>query len=219
MYSALANVEEQKKDWDEALHTMERLKLVRQDYATHRYFSKLAHIYAMKGDYPKAAELSRKSEELAGKNASYWLDGLINICLNDKARVRKDAEKMLSTYKEDPARYDQLILYIFLRYLDENTKAQEMISETAARLESDDWPAPLIRLAAKQIPEDEFLEKYENAAHVDQTEVHAYVGFFNYFDGNKEKARKQLSWVKAHGRMAYIEPILAFAIMRKEHWE
>jgi tetratricopeptide (TPR) repeat protein len=106
--------------------------------------------------------------------------------------------------------------YIFYSSLDDKNNARSVLDAAAARMDGNVWPHPIFEFMRRKIGANDLLSQRKDLWSL--TEVHCYMGFSQYYNGEKEEAKQNLKWVVDNGRKDFLEYMLAEGLVRKNKW-
>ncbi len=174
--------------------------------------SYLGYAYLSMGRDQEAIESLRQATRLDPRNPSlYRSRSYIYLRLGRGTFAAQDARMYLRLqgWQDDHSPYLALALYFGLRQSNQATPAVNVLAESATKLDSSEWPYPVIRYLQRQITSAELLKlTFDNDK---LTEAHAYVGLDLSLSGNREEALQHLGWVKENGNRNFVEYGLALA--------
>ena len=125
----------------------------------------------------------------------------------DGASADAEAYLVLAGWYEHRSPFAALIAAIEHRREGRASQANGLLEEAGARLDLQQWPAPILQYLRGRSELDDLLDAADTPPH--EAEARAYAGLWLLAIGDAERARSLLSWVVDHGNPTRVPHLLA----------
>jgi len=141
--------------------------------------------------------------------------GYLYLRMGRNAAAASDALMFLRRqgWRNDHAPYMVLAAYIGLLRSRQPAPAARLLEDAPARLNTSEWPYPVIRYLRHEVTEEELLKLATDNDKL--TEAHAYLGLYLSLSGETDAALPHLRWVGEHGNKNFVEYPLALAELKR----
>ncbi|HSS19199.1 MAG TPA: tetratricopeptide repeat protein [Pyrinomonadaceae bacterium] len=201
----------------EALESYKKAVSLKPDLAS--LYAELGYAYLKVGNEEEAANTFQKGVQVNPREAYFYRSLAYLHLTNGLADAAAgDAYSYLTTkgWRDEHSQYLALVWYFALRKGQHAAFATKILQDAVAKLDSSDWPYPVVQFLNHTLTETEMLAQANNDDKL--TEAHAYAGLELSLNGDSKAALEHLRWVKDKGNRSFVEYGLAMAELdRLEH--
>jgi tetratricopeptide (TPR) repeat protein len=175
-------------------------------------YLKLAYAYLRRGQEAEAIDALGQGVGVDPRNPYFYRTLAYLFLQREQGQIAVyDAANYLRIrgWLDDHSQYMVLVKYFGLKQLQKKDAAVKFLEEADGRVDSSDWPYPVLQYLKHAITIDELLAKATDNDKL--TEAHAYAGLELALDGNRAAALEHLKWVKEKGNKEFVEFPLALA--------
>lgn len=207
-YYAYALAED--RQYDEAVASYKQSIALRNDvWKTH---AELGYVYLRLGRDDEALASFQQAVRLEPRNQSLYRSisyACLRMARGTLAANYAMAYIRLQGWRDKHSPYMILAAYFGYRQSHADEAAGKILDEASGKLETSDWPYPVVRYLQHAINMEELLKQATDNDKL--TEAHAYAGLDLSLGGNRDAALPHLRWVKENGNKNFVEYPLALA--------
>jgi|GEM_PF-912661 len=209
-----ATILAQDQQYEDAIKSYKQSILLKPDLPG--TYIDLGSAYLQLGREEDALEAYRKGVHLDPRNPYFsWSFTYIFLRQNRGGLAATNAMIYIKQqgWGDDHSPYMALAAYFGYRQVPRAEDAKKFLDEAATRINTSEWPYPVVRYLQRAINEQELLAQATDNDKL--TEAHAYIGLDLSLSGNRDGALTHLRWVKENGNKRFVEYALALTELNR----